>query len=507
MADHGSQQTPGPAEGLEHTRSEAPPAEGLEHTQPEGPAEDPSDPLGKTEFAKYTAEQVRRARELLTRLYSTRRSHRLYPSTHPTVKESLKRLADVVRAYHAEKVDITLTFHEGEVYLGDQLLPAETRSFAQLIYDLEDIAVGTITIYQDATEEEIGSLLSVLASETEEVDAAGGSSAMLLALGVEGVRITTLIAAKRVSISDEESEAVAWESYSGALQLVREVNRLVRSGALAAAAGKVKKPVRSLVDNVLTNRAAMLRLTGLKDYDEYTFYHSANVAILSVALGSMITEDYRFLTSLGIGALLHDIGKLTVDFDILNKASTLSDEEWEIMQKHPQAGASMAVGMPGMDRTVIVAILEHHMRFDGQGYPTRTPFCKQNLASRIIAVADTFDAMTSKRSYSGERLQDQAVAELLKGCGSALDPVLVRLFIYTMGIYPPRSLVLLEDGRLAVVLEPGANPMRPKIRVIATPAGKLVNPIDIDLEEMTGIVVNRCVDPELVSVDIDDYLM
>ncbi len=124
------------------------------------------------------------------------------------------------------------------------------------------------------------------------------------------------------------------------------------------------------------------------------------MAILSVSLASTISRDPRFLSSLGSGALLHDIGKLEVGLDIIEKPGRLDADEWEKMRQHPLLGAQMAAQMPGVDSAVLVPILEHHMAWDGSGYPSRTPRRKQHLSSRIVAVADSYDAMTSKRSYS-----------------------------------------------------------------------------------------------------------
>jgi len=287
---------------------------------------------------------------------------------------------------------------------------------------------------------------------------------------------------------------------------MREMDRLFRSGHPVSAT-RVKGVVRSLVDNVLSNRYAMLQLTGLKNYDEYTFYHSANVAILSLALGSCITNDYRFLSSLGAGALLHDIGKMAVALDVLNKPGPLTPDEWANVRQHPVSGAEMTALLPGIDKAAIVVILEHHMRWDATGYPARTPRRKQHLASRIVAVADSYDAMTSRRSYSAARVQDEAMLLLAKSAGSALDPVLVRLFVTLMGLYPPRSVVRLSDGSVAIVLLPAdADPMRPKVRIITAPDGEFVTPSDVELVERADLSVSGCLDPRLLNIEVDDYV-
>ncbi len=264
---------------------------------------------------------------------------------------------------------------------------------------------------------------------------------------------------------------------------------------------------KSLVDNVLSSRDAMLQMTALKNHTEYTYYHSANVAILSVSLASTISRDPRFLSSLGSGALLHDIGKLEVGLDIIEKPGRLDADEWEKMRQHPLLGAQMAAQMPGVDSAVLVPILEHHMAWDGSGYPSRTPRRKQHLSSRIVAVADSYDAMTSKRSYSAARVQDQAMKLIVDSSGTSLDPALVKLFLRMMGAYPPRSVVLLSDGSVAIVVAPSEqDAYRPTVRILTDPSGKFITPADVALTERPGLTITGLIDSRRLNIDIDDYL-
>jgi HD-GYP domain-containing protein (c-di-GMP phosphodiesterase class II) len=250
----------------------------------------------------------------------------------------------------------------------------------------------------------------------------------------------------------------------------------------------------------------MLQHTGLKNYDEYTSSHSANVAVLTIPPGPAGSNDYRFLSALGTGALLHDIGKLSLDQQVLNKEGSLTAEEWAHVRRHPVDGAQMVALMPGVDRSAIVTVLEHHMRYDGTGYPEVDTGRRQRLASRIVAVADSFDAMTSKRTYSAARIQDEAVSQLVQGAGTSLDPVLVRLFVQIVGIYPPRSVVRLTSGDVALVLEPGeSDPMRPVVRIIARFDGEFIDPVDLDLAAATDVGVAETIDARLLNIDVDSY--
>lgn len=454
---------------------------------------------------RYSARQLQRSRDVLTRLYAIRRAARFYPFEHPAVVEAVMQFAEVVRGYHNEGVDVFLSFFEGEILLGDQLLPEESVMFDQLIRDMMSIGVGSLVIRRGFSNEELSQAVQIISTDARALEEAGGLAFVVAHANLHHISVGVVQVVERVDHQTEGVGEEPKEAYGGAVSLLREIDRLMRVNRHMSAS-KVKGVVRSLVDNVLSNQYAMLQLTGLKNYDEYTFYHSANVAILSLALGSMITNDYRFLSSLGVGALLHDIGKLSVDLEILNKPGALSPDEWAAMREHPVRGAQIVSQLPGVDKSSVVMILEHHMRYDSTGYPHRKPVRSQHLASRIVAVADSYDAMTSRRSYSAARVQDDAMALIVKSAGSSLDPVLVRLFVRLMGVYPPRSVVRLSEGQIAVVVAPSrTDPLRPLVRVIATDSGEFMEPVDIDLTEVPELSVRGCIDPRLLNIDVDAY--
>lgn len=464
-----------------------------------------------THTRSFSAKQVQRARDLLARLYGLRRARRLYPLEHPAVATAAGELFEVISAYHAEGVDVPLTFFEEEVLLGEQMLPEDSVLFDQLIRDMTAIGAGSIVFRRGLDAPELLRFAAVIGARYDEVaKLPGGIATLVERAGLSRIELSAVnVVRDDVAVVDEDAAQAARASYSNALDLLRELERLIRSNQ-PMSPGAIKGTARSLVDNVLRNRFAMLELSSLKSFDEYTFYHSINVAILSLALGSTLTRDYRFLSSLGVGALLHDIGKLSVPIETLNKTTPLTSEEWAEIREHPVRGAEMATLTTGLDRASMVCVLEHHMRYDLSGYPARTPERSQHISSRIVAVADAYDAMTSQRPYSAPRMQDEAMGIIIKNAGNALDPVLVRLFVDTLGFYPPRSLVLLNTGETAIVISPSPlNPTRPVVRIIADTGGTIMAPADIDLSDSAagaGRSVVRCLDPTGMNVEIADFI-
>jgi len=166
---------------------------------------------------------------------------------------------------------------------------------------------------------------------------------------------------------------------------------------------------------------------------EYTFTHSTNVCILNLAQAKSIGIEGRLLHDVGVAALLHDIGKLSVPEEILSKPGPLTPEERELIHQHPVRGAHYLLDMPGVPKLAVVCSFEHHMKYDGTGYPEVSLGWNQNLCSQITAVSDHFDALRTNRSYRGALEYATVAAMLVEASGTFLNPLLTRNFLYILG--------------------------------------------------------------------------
>ncbi|MDO9263145.1 MAG: HD domain-containing protein, partial [Desulfosalsimonadaceae bacterium] len=224
------------------------------------------------------------------------------------------------------------------------------------------------------------------------------------------------------------------------------------------------------------------------DYDEYTYHHSVNVSIFPIALGQRLGLSMKQLTELGMVALFHDIGKLEIPTEILNKPTSLNDEDWRIIKKHPVEGVRILLKMRRLDYTSIrsaIVSFEHHMYYNNTGYPTVKKYPPLDLYSRIVSLADQHDAMTSARVYSRTSMSpDKALNIMIKQAGTQLDPLLLQFFINMVGVYPIGTLVMLDSKELALVYE--INPIfvdRPHVMILTDTSGKQVNVHTVDLSE------------------------
>jgi HD-GYP domain-containing protein (c-di-GMP phosphodiesterase class II) len=275
--------------------------------------------------------------------------------------------------------------------------------------------------------------------------------------------------------------------------VTREVITSVRLGR-ATNAKKVKRAVQTIVDQVLNNETSIMGLTTIRDYDEYTFTHSVNVCIFAVALGKKLGLSRLQLYDLGMTALMHDIGKARIPLDILNKTTSLDEAEWRAMQAHPWYGALTLFGLRGYEEVPYRAVLvahEHHMKTDLTGYPKTIRARTLGFYSRIVAVADGFDAATTRRSYQTIPIEpDQVLREMWENPRRGYDPILVKALINLIGIYPVGTCVILDTLEVGIVhaVNPDQNQLnRPLVRIAidvnggAVPApGMLVNLADHD---------------------------
>jgi HD-GYP domain-containing protein (c-di-GMP phosphodiesterase class II) len=279
--------------------------------------------------------------------------------------------------------------------------------------------------------------------------------------------------------------------------------------------------VQGIVDQVLGNESSMVTMTTLRDFDEYTFTHCVNVSIFSVIIGQRLGLDRLQLYELGLGALFHDIGKQRLDIDVINKPGALTDKEWLHLQQHPTEGMLLLFGMHGFSdvpyRQMLMAY-EHHMKIDLTGYPPNKRPREPTLFSRIVAVADAFDAGTSVRSYQYQPWPPDAVLkEMRDNPRRGFDKLLVKVLITATGVYPVGTLVILDSHELAIVSHVNPDPdllHRPKVRVISDPVGlPLPEPKTVDLAESdptTGRAVRQIIkttDPQKYGIRVSDYLI
>lgn len=245
---------------------------------------------------------------------------------------------------------------------------------------------------------------------------------------------------------------------------------------------EVKTVVKDCVKDVLRNPNAMLWLTQIKHKDDYTAEHCLRVSVLCVALGRELDLLEQELIDLGIGGMLHDVGKVKVPDEILNKEGALTAEEYEIMKTHTSAGRSMLMSKSDVPPIAVDIAYSHHEQMNGRGYPRGIEANKIPYFAKIVAVVDAFDAITSDRVYCKGRSTLEALRILYDCRGSQFDEEVVRAFIRLIGIYPPGHLAELTNGEVGIILScPPRNKLKPKLIIVRNAEKKLCSERILDL--------------------------
>jgi HD-GYP domain-containing protein (c-di-GMP phosphodiesterase class II) len=237
-----------------------------------------------------------------------------------------------------------------------------------------------------------------------------------------------------------------------------------------------KRVVQPIVDSVMKSEFSLVGLTALKDHDEYTYAHCVNVSVLSVGMGQALGLPRQALADLGVAGLLHDLGKMSVDGNVLRKPGALDAEEWAQMKRHPLEGAVMVSRMPGLTQVMIDAMrgcLEHHMNYNGTGYPEATVEWGQATMSRIVAMADCFDAITAHRAYYRRPRTAFEGLQILMGPNRVnFDPAVLWALLRTVGLYPAGTVLQTTSGHIVLSMSPNPQDvMRPNCRVLIARGG------------------------------------
>lgn len=244
--------------------------------------------------------------------------------------------------------------------------------------------------------------------------------------------------------------------------------------------------IDEITGSIERDRAALIRLTRLKTKNEYTFLHSIAVSGLMINLGRQIGLDADTVRLIGIGGLLHDIGKTKVPDSLLDKAGTLTDAELAVMRTHPGQGHALLSRDATMPAIVLDVCLHHHERIDGTGYPMRLKGDAISLPARIAAICDVYDAVTSNRPYKRAWTPAEALARMMAWRGH-FDRGLLRVFVASLGIYPLGALVRLRTNRLGLVVRTTSDPYAPVVRAFyATREPGFVDPVDVTITEHLG---------------------
>jgi HD-GYP domain-containing protein (c-di-GMP phosphodiesterase class II) len=466
------------------------------------------------------------ANNLVTKFHVLMRISQIYDSKnvalHQFVQESLQTINTLIE----REGPLSLKIVKDDFFLNGQRLRYSVEGFTSFKYLLtqwKKRLIGEVIFNSPVDERVLREFIYTLINlEEGREENAAFFNEQLASRNITSVEVNSLEVAESdeegFTLQKEDQREVGKKVFFETIGTIREVITQIKSKQYADVR-KLKRLAQKAVHLVIEDESILLGMTTIKNYDEYTFNHSVNVSIYSLAIGKRLGFSKKALTELGITALLHDIGKSKIPREVLNKPASLDEEEWGMMKKHPLMGVEIVLNLKQLGEInprMVVGIFDHHLKSDLSGYPKLFRRREVGLFGRIIQIADSYDAMTSPRIYrKTPYTPEQALALLLRERTVNFDPILLKIFIGLVGIYPIGSLVLLNTREMGIVYKPDHDPKwldRPMVILVARGEKGNVKKEIVDLKETDGTgryrrSIVKTLDPHQYHIDIAKYFL
>jgi HD-GYP domain-containing protein (c-di-GMP phosphodiesterase class II) len=465
---------------------------------------------------------LEKGKNLVTQLCATMRTAQIYDRSNSVYVRQGESLAALIRDLLEGTGEFLLKSKEGYLFLNDTRLRFSFDGYVASKFIVEmfrKFRFECITFSPPLIAEELNELVFILAhTDAEGEDPFENLQKRVVSSKVEHLRVEKYAPGSDLADESEPEgqKKQAKKRFFKTLLVAQETMESAKSRRSINTV-KSKRAIQFLIDQLIKDEGKLMSLTSIKSFDEYTFAHSVNVCILSVALGTRLGLSKRELSELGFAALFHDVGKVRLPIEILNKPGELTEEEWVEVRKHPVFGVKALLARRSIDRfctRAMVVSFEHHQKLDQTGYPETSVQRDLDLFSRIVTIVDVYDSMTSGRVYAKTPLTpDEALRRMLQKQGKSFDAVLLKVFINMLGIYPVGSVVVLDTGEIGVVME--ANPAelsRPEVAIIADRFGKRDKVETVKLtkkDEKTGKhtrTILRTIDPHRYKLEVARYI-
>ena len=447
----------------------------------------------------------------------------LFPETHPSVKNALSDFMEALDSLIDNRASVTLRITGGNVRLLNfevDITETNDNSVHLLRRALESLSVGELEFIAGTMPDEALAFVEIAGAGIRRDTSIDLPS---IWRRIENILIRHASNEAEIPVSNEivpvEARKRDRERRSSSSQPVESVASRMISGVLSrlakissAESGKAGRAIINTVERDGVNSTIFLLLKSLKEYDDYTFDHSINVAVISASIARRIGYSDDEVGRIGTAAIMHDIGKLYVPREIIHKAGRLTPAEWQKVKRHPADGEKILrdEGMAILTRRVAY---EHHMRHDMKGYPMPKPGEECLEASNIVRIAATYDALTTRRPYRKQISPFEALKLMEKGRGTEFHPGYFDIFLGVMGNVPIGSVLVLESGERVLVVEVGTDGKLPRARIISDSYGNEISdgPV-IDLGEIdsdTGTAryrVHSVSDKPVRDIDIGKYV-
>lgn len=438
------------------------------------------------------------AKQIVQAFIGSLKGLKLYPLEHPALGRQIQAFLNALRTVSRGQRPVSIGLLEGALIVDDLLLPADLQAADDLAGLLQRYELTGLQFDPGVTESELRTLLGLLHAQSRIAEP--------FTEILEASPLPHIHALSRDAKTETDEIEAPRAVYGRALKVVDNIFQDVRLGKIPSSTEAVNV-MRDMVKLTIADPDTLFALSMLKDYDNYTFTHSVNVSVIALAVGRACGLNEEELRTLGLGALLHDLGKLKVAVEIITKPGKLTTEEFAEIQKHPGTGAALAEQMEGITPEVVDIVLGHHLRFDRSGYPQHARETSMGAMTEMTAIADTYDALTTLRAYQRPMTPRKATEKLKELAGTVLHPRFVEQFIDSLGPYPVGTLVRLDSNEIGLVVKVGEQD-REAVRLktlFDRDGARLAEPAVLELVgEDAGRIVGE-VDPFSKGIEVTEY--
>jgi len=442
-----------------------------------------------------------RVADFLGKLSGCTRSMSMYGRAHPVPREMTAAAQQSLSEVLALQPAVTLAIVDSYLTLDSLPIGDNTGWVAALTEELGNKGVGAITFSAGITEAEVADFAEALCISREDLSIHGGLIEEMGKRGVTHIQLSSGMAPAEAR--EGKDPAVIYEE---ALLLIEEALEAVHAG-LQIPLPEIRALVADSLESLTSDEGALLALAGIRSYDRYLSEHSVNVCMLSMVFARRLGVDQPTAVELGISAMLHDIGKVFIPEGVVRKPGKLSEEEWQHVRRHPLEGARALAAIKGLPSLAPTIALEHHASADGTGYPGFGSSHHPHLFSRLVAIVDTYDALTTDRPYRERWTGQQAVAWMLYEAPNRYDRQLMARFASTSGLYPIGSLVQLMNQHIAIVVSGSMkHPTKPIIKLISG-SGQHKGVLNLQKNTDPGLEIKSVAQPVEALLPYTDRLL
>jgi HD-GYP domain-containing protein (c-di-GMP phosphodiesterase class II) len=436
----------------------------------------------------------------------------LYPESHPYLISLAEKMLATIQGLLEGRKEVAFYFLNGELFFETNSIPID-ENMATMIELFTSRDIEGIVIKPGITMAELIKLASLTSKEPAVLKAEGGiieAATRENIVNIQFHRAIEIVDKKTENSKQNEEDKKASDLFKEAIESIAEIANNLRMNKKTSMR-RLSMAIQAIADGIQDNPDTFMGMINVRMHDKQTFAHLVNTSILAMSIATFLSFEKKQVFELGMAAMLHDIGKVKVPVDIINKNELLTTEEWEEVERHPIDGALINSDFPGLTKMATVTAFEHHQHGNAC-YPQVDGSSGQHLFSQIISLVDAYEVLTAIQVYYNSSMPcDQVIRILTKKRGSDFNPVLVKALINMIGVFPVGTLIKLSGGEIGLVVHQTSDLMRPRVLLLTKFNGsEKESGEEISLLETSDGKYKRdvigIINAQMANIDIKQYL-